>query len=63
MSVFTRQWFPVREAARILSTTPAALRRMLERRAEGRPHTQFDGIRARKIANRWRVSFDEPWTK
>ena len=63
MNGFTRHWFPVREAARILSTTPDALRRLLERRAKGSPHAHFDGIRARKFANRWRVSCDEPWLK
>jgi hypothetical protein len=67
MKGFTRYWFTVREAARALSTTPAALRKQLERRArrapDGGTEARLDGIRARKISNRWRVSFDEPWTK
>jgi hypothetical protein len=61
------RWYPLRDAAAILATTPAALRKRLERWATGGPDggtfAKVDGIRARKFANRWRVSFGPTWTE
>jgi hypothetical protein len=45
--------------------TAAALRRTIERRArradDGVLEADFDGIRARKFAGRWRVSLGPGW--
>lgn len=61
------RWYPLRDAAQILAVTPAALRKQLERRteraADGGVEARIDGVRARKFANRWRVSFGKPWTE
>ena len=60
------QWYALRDAAPILGVSVGALRKLLERRAErasdGGIEARVDGVRARKFANRWRVSFGEPWT-
>jgi len=62
-----RRWYPLRDAARILCVTPGALRKLLERRiqraADGGIEAMVDGVRGRKFANRWRVSFDKAWTE
>jgi hypothetical protein len=61
------RWYPLRDAAQILAVTPAALRKQLERRtqraADGGVEAHLDGVRARKFANRWRVSFGKSWTE
>ena len=61
------QWYPLRDAAAILSVSPDALRKQLERRVQrandGGIEARLDGVRARKFANRWRVSFGKPWTE
>jgi hypothetical protein len=62
-----RRWYPLRDAAPMLGVTPAALRKLLERRvrraADGGTEAIVDGVRARKFANRWLVSFDKAWTE
>lgn len=59
------RWFPLRDAAAALGVTPGALRKLLERHAakaaDGGVEARIDGIRARKLTNRWRVSFSKPW--
>ena len=59
------RWYALNEAAAILSLSPAALRKQLERRAhrvaDGGVEAHVDGVRARKYANRWRVSFSSAW--
>jgi hypothetical protein len=59
------RWHTLSDAAEQLSVSPAALRRQLERRAirakDGGTEAHIDGVRARKFANRWRVSFGESW--
>lgn len=61
------RWYALRDAATILSVTPSALRKQLERRAvkvaDGGTEARVDGVRARKFANRWRVSFGRVWTE
>lgn len=59
------KWFTLIDAAERLSLNPDALRRQLERNAvrakDGGTEAHIDGVRARKFANRWRVSFGESW--
>jgi hypothetical protein len=60
------RWFALRDAALVLGVSASALRKVLERRAtrasDGGTEAVVDGVRARKFANRWRVSFGEAWT-
>lgn len=60
-------WYALREAADILDVSPEALRKQFERHvqraADGVIEARVDGIRARKFANRWRVSFGKAWTE
>jgi hypothetical protein len=55
----------LREAADILDVSPGALRKQFERKArrasDGGVEAEIDGVRARKFANRWRVSFGDAW--
>ncbi len=59
------QWYALRQAAAILSVSPEALRKQFERKArlagDGGTEAHVDGVRARKFANRWRVSFGDAW--
>jgi hypothetical protein len=59
------RWYPLREAAEILSVSREALRKQFERKAyvapDGGVEADIDGVRARKFANRWRVSFGDAW--
>ena len=58
------QWFTVRDAAEILSVSPDALRRKIERaacKAKIGVEAQIDGVRARKFGGQWRVRFEEGW--
>ena len=61
------RWYALRDAAMMLSVTPSALRKQFERRAvrarDGGTEATVDGVRGRKFANRWRVSFGRPWTE
>ncbi len=61
------RWYPLREAAVILGLSPDALRKQLERNVirarDGGTEALVDGVRARKFANRWRISFGEAWTE
>lgn len=61
------RWYALRDAAPMLGVSTAALRKLLERRAvraaDGGTEARVDGVRARKFANRWRVSFGKPWTE
>jgi hypothetical protein len=61
------RWFPLRDAAAILSVSPDALRKQFERCVQRAPdggtEAHIDGVRARKFANRWRVSFGKSWTE
>ncbi len=58
-------WVTLLKAAEILDFSPTALRRALERRAtradDGGIEAHFDGIRARKIGNLWRVQLGPCW--
>jgi hypothetical protein len=58
-------WYPLRDAANVLGVSPEALRKQFERKArrgpDGGVEAEVDGVRARKFANRWRVSFGEEW--
>ena len=67
MSTFVRRWYALRDAASMLSVTPAALRKQMERRAQRTPdgivEAKLDGVRGRKFGGRWRVSFDKSWTE
>jgi hypothetical protein len=60
------RWYALRDAAAILSLSPEALRKQFERNVvrapDGGTEALVDGVRARKFANRWRVSFGERWT-
>ena len=59
------QWHALRAAAAILDVSPEALRKQFERKAQraadGGTEAHLDGVRARKFANRWRVSFGDAW--
>jgi hypothetical protein len=59
------RWYTLRDAAAILGVSPDALRKQLERHVtrakDGGVEARIDGIRARKFANRWRVSFSDAW--
>lgn len=59
------RWYPLREAAEMLSVSREALRKQFERKAymapDGGVEANVDGVRARKFANRWRVSFGDAW--
>ncbi|MDQ2647189.1 MAG: hypothetical protein M3020_25520 [Myxococcota bacterium] len=59
------RWYPLRDAADLLGLTIGALRKQLERRAiraaDGGVEALVDGVRARKFAGRWRVSFGPSW--
>ena len=61
------RWYPLRDAAQMLSLSPDALRKQLERNVrrapDGGTEAHIDGVRARKFANRWRVSFGRAWTE
>ena len=61
------RWYALRDAAPMLGVSPDALRKLFERRAarasDGGTEARVDGVRARKFANRWRVSFGKPWTE
>jgi hypothetical protein len=62
-----QRWYALRDAAPMLGVTVGALRKLLERRsvraADGGTEAHVDGVRARKFANRWRVSFGTAWTE
>jgi hypothetical protein len=59
------RWVTLAVAAATLGTAATALRRTIERRArladDGTLEAVFDGIRARKLAGRWRVNFGPGW--
>lgn len=59
-------WLRIEAAAHHLDTTPAALRRALERAAhrvaDGGTEAELDGIRARKLGRRWRVLLGPAWS-
>ena len=59
------RWYSLRDAAVILGLSADALRKQLERHVirakDGGIEARLDGIRARKFANRWRVSFSDAW--
>jgi hypothetical protein len=61
----SHKWHTLTDAAEFLSLNPDALRRQFERHAvrakDGGTEAHIDGVRARKFANRWRVSFGESW--
>jgi hypothetical protein len=61
------RWYALRDAAPLLGLSPAALRKQFERKAtrtpDGGTEAVVDGVRARKFANRWRVSFGKAWTE
>jgi hypothetical protein len=65
MTTGVARWYALREAATVLGLSPGALRKLLERRAQrardGGTEAIVDGVKARKFANRWRVSFGEAW--
>lgn len=59
------RWLAVRDAAELLSVTPAALRRTIERNAKrlrsGHVEANIDGVRARKFGRLWRVRLCDGW--
>jgi hypothetical protein len=59
------RWYLLRDAAVTLGVSPDALRKQLERHVtrakDGGVEARVDGIRGRKFANRWRVSFGDAW--
>ena len=59
-------WQCVRDAATVLGTTPAALRKRLERNAARAPdgvvEANFDAVRGRKFGGHWRVALGVGWT-
>lgn len=59
------RWLAVGEAAEVLSVTPAALRRRIERNAKrsrgGQIEANIDGVRARKFGRLWRVRLGDGW--
>ncbi len=59
------RWYALRDAAGLLGLSVGALRKQLERRAtraaDGGVEALVDGVRARKFAGRWRVSFGPSW--
>ena len=61
------RWYALRDAAPMLGVSVPALRKLFERRAgkaaDGGTEAHVDGVRARKFANRWRVSFGRHWTE
>ena len=61
------RWYPLRDAAPLLGISVGALRKLLERRAiratDGGVEANVDGVKARKFANRWRVSLGPAWTE
>jgi hypothetical protein len=61
------RWYALRDAAAMLGLSPAALRKLFERRAtratDGGTEALVDGVRARKFTTRWRVSFGKPWAE
>jgi hypothetical protein len=60
-------WMPLRAAAWRLGMSPGSLRKALERRAKRTPdggiEAELDGLRARKLANRWLVSLGPYWAR
>lgn len=61
------RWYALRDAAPLLGVSVGALRKLLERRAiraaDGGVEAHVDGVKARKFANRWRVSLGPAWTE
>lgn len=61
------RWYALRDAAPLLGVSVGALRKLLERRAvkatDGGVEANVDGVKARKFANRWRVSLGPAWTE
>ncbi len=61
------RWYTLNDAAERLAMSADALRRLFERRKgeapDGGTEAIVDGVRARKFANRWRVSFGERWSE
>jgi hypothetical protein len=59
------RWLTVRDAAPLLSMSPDALRRSLERYAvrapDGGIEANIDGLRARKLGRLWRVMLAGAW--
>ena len=59
------RWHALRDAAAILGVSQDALRKQLERKqyraSDGVVEAIVDGVRGRKFAGRWRVSFGERW--
>jgi hypothetical protein len=66
-SAIPLRWYPLRDGAEILGVSADALRKQFERHIRRAPdggiEADVDGVRARKFANRWRVSFGKPWTE
>lgn len=61
------RWYTPRDAAALLSVSPEALRKRLERHAfaaaDGGTEAQIDGVRGRKFGNQWRVALGPSWTE
>ncbi len=60
-----RPWMRIDAAAQFLGMEIVTLRRAIERHARrdplGRVHSDFDGLRARKVGRHWRVQLDACW--
>jgi hypothetical protein len=61
------RWLPLRDAAALLSMSPAALRKQCERHqqlaSDGAIEARFDGLLARKVGNRWRIALSDLWAQ
>lgn len=60
------RWISLQSAADLLSLTPAALRKSLDRRSlrtpDGGVEAELDGVRGRKLGRLWRVTLSSAWT-
>jgi hypothetical protein len=60
-----RGWVSIKTAAEFLDMSPNALRRSIERHVvrapDGGMEANIDGVRARKLAGRWRVKLSAAW--
>jgi hypothetical protein len=60
------RWISLHSAADLLSLTPAALRKALDRRSirvsDGGVEAELDGVRGRKLGRLWRVTLSSAWT-
>ena len=65
-AIVTVRWMSVGVAAERLGMSAEALRKAIDRRAvraaDGGTEAAIDGLRARKLGQRWLVTLSEAWT-